>query len=112
MFCNACGRQIPDDAQICAYCGKAVAGSVAHKRLVRVREGRQIAGVCKGVAQYFGLDVSLVRIVWLVCAAFGLLGVVAYFAAWIIMPEEPLALSTGTQSIVNTRTTSNVVQRN
>ncbi|HYX54178.1 MAG TPA: PspC domain-containing protein [Candidatus Limnocylindrales bacterium] len=111
MFCNSCGKQIPDDAQLCAYCGRAVAGAAVPKRLVRVREGRQIAGVCKGVAEYFGLDVALVRIVWVVCAVFGLLGVVAYFAAWIIMPEEPLALTTGDQSLVRTTTTSSVVQR-
>jgi phage shock protein PspC (stress-responsive transcriptional regulator) len=111
MFCNSCGKQIPDDAQLCAYCGKAVAGVAAQKRLVRVREGRQIAGVCKGVAEYFGLDVALVRIVWVVCAVFGLLGVVAYFAAWIIMPEEPLGLTTGSTVIMKTTTPSGVAQR-
>lgn len=93
MFCNRCGKQIPEDAQLCAYCGRRVAGAVATKRLVRSREGRKIAGVCKGFADYFGLDVTLVRIVWLVCSVFGLLGVVAYIAGWIIMPEEALALT-------------------
>src|SRR4051794_10274162 len=92
MYCTACGKQIPDDAQLCGYCGKSKAAPVAAKRLVRVREGRQIAGVCKGFAQYFDLDVALVRIVWAVCSVFGLLGVIAYIAAWIIVPEEPRAL--------------------
>jgi phage shock protein C len=93
MFCNYCGKQLPDDAQLCAYCGKHVAGAVARKRLVRPREGRKIAGVCIGFAEYFDLDVTLVRIVWLVCSLFGLLGVVAYAAGWIVMPEAPLALN-------------------
>jgi phage shock protein C len=95
MYCTSCGKQIPDDAQLCAYCGKSLGGTtrpVATKRLVRAREGRKIAGVCKGFAQYFDLDVALVRIIWVVCAVFGLLGVVAYLAAWIIVPEEPLTL--------------------
>lgn len=92
MFCTACGKQIPDDAQLCAYCGKSMAAPVAPKRLMRAREGRKIAGVCKGFAQYFDLDVAIVRIVWAVCSLFGLLGVIAYVAAWIIVPEEPLAL--------------------
>jgi phage shock protein C len=94
MYCTSCGKQIPDDAHLCAYCGKQIAGvaPVANKRLLRAREGRKIAGICKGFANYFDLDVALVRILWVVCAVFGLIGLVAYLAAWIIVPEEPLAL--------------------
>jgi phage shock protein C len=94
MYCNYCGKVIQDDAFTCAYCGKRVAGVIARKRLVRPRNGRKIAGVCLGFAEYFDLDVALVRIVWLVCSLFGLLGVIAYLAAWIVVPEEPLALQT------------------
>lgn len=89
MYCNYCGKELPDDVALCAYCGKRVAGVVARKRLVRPREGRKIAGVCAGFAEYFDLDVTLVRIVWLVCALFGLSGVMGYIIAWIVMPEEP-----------------------
>ena len=94
MFCNYCGKQIPDDAQLCAYCGKRVAGVVhARKRLMRPREGRKVAGVCMGFAEYFDVDVTLVRIIWLVTCLPGGFGVIAYFAAWIVMPEAPLALN-------------------
>ena len=93
MYCNYCGKVIPDDANLCSYCGKRVAGVIARKKLVRPRNGRKIAGVCLGFAEYFDLDVTLVRIVWAVCAIGGGFGVVAYFAAWIVMPEEPLLLS-------------------
>lgn len=94
MYCNYCGKQIPDDAQLCSYCGKRVAGAVtARRRLMRSRDGRKIAGVCKGFAEYFDVDVTLVRILWVVVAFCGLLGVIAYLAAWIVMPEEPLALN-------------------
>jgi len=84
---------IPDDANLCGYCGKRMAGVIARKRLVRPRQGRKIAGVCLGFAEYFDLDVTLVRIVWAICALFGAFGAVAYGAAWIVMPEEPLLLS-------------------
>jgi len=94
MYCNYCGKVIPDDASLCAYCGKRVAGVVARKKLVRPRVGRKAAGVCLGFAEYFDLDVTLVRIVWAVCSLFGLFGVIAYFASWIVMPEEPLMLPT------------------
>lgn len=92
MYCNYCGKVLPDDASLCAYCGKRVAGIVARKRLVRPRTGRKIAGVCRGVAEYFDVDVALVRIVWLLCAIFGGGGVIAYIAAWIVVPEEPLLI--------------------
>lgn len=93
MYCNYCGKALPDDAQLCAYCGKRVAGVIARKKLVRPRSGRKIAGVCLGFAEYFDFDVTLVRIVWIVCSLFGLAGVIAYAAAWIIVPEEPMLLT-------------------
>lgn len=93
MYCNYCGKVLPDDATLCAYCGKRVAGVVARKKLVRPRSGRKIAGVCIGVAEYFDFDVTLVRLVWALCSLFGLAGIIAYAAAWIIVPEEPLLLS-------------------
>jgi len=92
MYCNYCGKVIPDDANLCAYCGKRVAGVIGRERLVRSRYHRKVAGVCMGFAEYFDIDVTLVRIVWVLCTILGLCGVVAYVAAWIIMPEEPLML--------------------
>lgn len=89
MYCNHCGKVIPNDAALCAYCGQNVAGMVPRRKLMRRRAGRKIAGVCLGFAEYFDVDVTLVRVVWLLCALFGLCGLVAYIAAWIIMPEEP-----------------------
>jgi phage shock protein C len=45
-----------------------------------------IAGVCAGFAQYFELDISLVRILWLLVALFGGGGFIAYLICWIIIP--------------------------
>ncbi|HZU33092.1 MAG TPA: PspC domain-containing protein [Candidatus Angelobacter sp.] len=92
MYCNYCGKVIAEDANVCSYCGKRVAGVMSRERLVRPRQGRKVAGVCLGFAEYFDLDVALVRIVWLVCAIVGGFGALAYFAAWIVIPEEPLLL--------------------
>jgi phage shock protein C len=92
MYCNYCGKVIQDDANVCAYCGVRVGAVTARKRLVRPRTERKIAGVCAGIAEYFDLDVTLVRLVLLVVAIMTGVGFLAYLIAWIVMPEEPLRL--------------------
>lgn len=89
MYCNYCGKVIPDDANLCAYCGKRVGAVVARKRLVRPREGRKLAGVCAGLGEYFDIDPTLIRVLWLLAVVFGGTGILAYIIAWIVMPEEP-----------------------
>jgi phage shock protein C len=93
MYCNYCGKVIEDDSTFCAYCGTRVGGSVARTRLVRPRQGRKIAGVCRGFAEYFDVDVTLVRVVWLIASCTTIIGMISYPIAWIVMPEEPLLLS-------------------
>jgi phage shock protein C len=57
------------------------------KRLLRVREGRIAAGVCSGLAAYFGIDVNLVRLAFGVLTFCYALGIVAYLIAWAVLPE-------------------------
>lgn len=86
MYCNACGKAIPDDARVCSYCGRPVAG--IRKQLVRPRHGRRIAGVCLGLAQHFGWNVTLLRLLWLLLFLFAGVGGLVYLILWIIMPNE------------------------
>ena len=103
MYCNYCGKIIQDDANVCAYCGIRVGAVTARKRLVRPRADRKIAGVCAGFAEYFDLDVTLVRLVWLFVLLVGGTGLLAYVIAWIVMPEEPLRLPgpAGAPQVIN-----------
>ncbi len=59
------------------------------KRLYRVEDGKMICGVCAGVAEYFKLDPTVVRLAWVVASCFGFAGVIAYVAAVLIIPEKP-----------------------
>lgn len=57
------------------------------RKLRRSRRQRMISGVCGGVAEYFDVDVTLIRLLW---TAFVLLegaGIILYIAAWVIIPE-------------------------
>ncbi len=58
------------------------------KKLVRPREGRKLAGVCMGVANFLGLDVTVVRLLWLLAVIFAGCGILAYIIAWVVVPEE------------------------
>jgi phage shock protein C len=58
------------------------------KRLYRLREGRVVAGVCAGLAAYFGIDPTLVRLAFAVVTVFGGIGILVYLVAWIVIPEE------------------------
>jgi len=61
---------------------------MSDKRLTRVDEGRMIAGVCAGLAQYLGVDATLVRLVFVLLALFAAGGVLLYLILWLIMPLE------------------------
>ena len=58
------------------------------KRLYRIEEGKKLAGVCGGVAEYFNIDPTVVRLGWALVSAFAGAGIIAYIAAAIIMPVK------------------------
>lgn len=102
MYCNYCGKVIQDDASHCAYCGARVGAVRARRRLIRPYANKKIAGVCAGVAEYFDLDVTLIRLMWVLVAIFGGCGLLAYAIAWIVMPAEPAPLPHASPSAQNT----------
>jgi phage shock protein PspC (stress-responsive transcriptional regulator) len=64
--------------------------AVHDRRLRRSTTDRQIAGVCGGMAEYFGTDATLVRLIWVVLSIFAgavIGGVIAYALAWLIIPR-------------------------
>jgi len=60
-----------------------------NKRLYRSRKDRQMAGVCGGVADYLGIDPTLVRLVWVIFSIAGGPGLLLYIIMAAVVPEEP-----------------------
>jgi phage shock protein C len=91
MYCPQCGKEYTQRVNFCCQCGTALFTPVATspKKLARSRTDRKIAGVCAGFAEYLELDVTLVRILWLMLIFFGGWGLLGYLIAWIVMPLEP-----------------------
>jgi len=58
------------------------------KRLFRSKSNRIIAGVCGGVGEYFGIDPTVVRLLWVLFTFLGGSGILAYIICWIVIPEE------------------------
>ncbi len=93
MFCTKCGNELTEKDRFCSQCGRALNTGAAgpapsSRRLALDVEHKKIAGVCAGFARYMNIDVILVRIIWLVLAISGGVGLIAYLIAWILMPKD------------------------
>ena len=58
------------------------------KKLYRIQEGRKLAGVCGGIAAYFGIDSTVVRLAWVILVACFGTGILAYLLAMLVMPND------------------------
>jgi phage shock protein PspC (stress-responsive transcriptional regulator) len=58
------------------------------KRLYRSKKDRMLGGVCGGIAEYFDVDPTIVRLIWVLLALTYGTGILAYLIAWIIVPEK------------------------
>jgi phage shock protein C len=97
MYCSHCGKQIDAGARFCPACGAVMQPVVMGRapfpgQLTRPRYPRMIAGVCSGLALHYGWDLSLVRVICALAIVLTGVGLFAYLAAWIIIPEAPYAL--------------------
>ena len=59
------------------------------KRLYRSRSQRMICGVCGGIAEYFNIDPTIIRLAWVLFSVAGGSGLLVYLLAAIIIPDEP-----------------------
>ena len=69
-----------------------------NKKLYRSNKDKMLGGVAGGLADYFSIDPTLVRILFVVSLFVGGAGVIAYIILWIVVPEEPFAFATPNQA--------------
>lgn len=70
------------------------------KKFVRSTTDKMVAGVCGGLAKYFDIDTTIVRVLFVLFALAGGPGILAYIILWIVMPED------GGTSVVEDMTSS------
>ena len=59
------------------------------KKLYRSKTDKKVAGVCAGIAEYIGMDVTIVRLIWALAAVFALIGIIVYIVCALVIPEKP-----------------------
>jgi|SRR5208282_272884 len=98
MLCSCCQKEIAPGSKFCYNCGAkqpdtAGAGAplsvIAPKRLMRSSRDKKIGGVCAGLADYFDLDPTLVRVLWLLAIFCAGTGFLVYLILWIVLPLAP-----------------------
>jgi phage shock protein C len=108
MVCTSCQKQIADYSNFCYNCGARQTATAApgpgvancsHKRLARSTTDKKIAGVCGGLATYFDLDATVVRLIWLLLLLFAGTGFWAYIILWIALPIAPPEVIAGATSV-------------
>jgi phage shock protein C len=90
MYCTRCGFELREGDRFCSRCGTRTeaAATAPSFPLHLVKQNKKIAGVCAGFARYLGVDVVLMRVLWLGIALCTGVGFLVYLAAWIVIPND------------------------
>ena len=61
---------------------------MAKKKLYRVTNGKKLAGVCGGIAEYFNVSATVIRLLWILLTLFVGFGILAYIIAMLVIPKK------------------------
>lgn len=67
--------------------------TVHTRSIYRSNQDYRLAGVCGGIAEYLGIDATLIRLVWILLTFLGGSGILAYLVAWVFIPNRPTTTS-------------------
>ena len=94
-ICVKCGRGVCTEEVVmidgklyCKECSDKL--KEESKRLYRSRKDRVLFGVCGGIAEYFNIDPTIVRLVWVIMTLIYGVGILLYIILTLIVPKEPL----------------------
>ena len=59
------------------------------KRLYLSNTDKKLAGVCGGIAEFFGIDPTIIRVLWIICSVLFGSGILAYLICWLVIPRQP-----------------------
>jgi phage shock protein C len=89
MYCTRCGFELREGDRFCSRCGIRTEAATPWSHPLRLdKQNKKIAGVCAGFARYLGVDVVLMRVLWLGIALCTGVGFLVYLAAWIVVPND------------------------
>jgi phage shock protein C len=95
MVCSNCRREIANESNFCYLCGArqqpanyGYAAQGPFRRLHRSVRDCKIGGVCGGLAEYWDMDPTVVRVIAAVLIFLPPPVILAYFIAWIVIPKE------------------------
>lgn len=98
MICPNCQKDIAIGSKFCYNCGAKQPETPApglspqtggKKKLMRSSTDKKIAGVCAGLADYFDMDPTVIRVLWLLAVLCFGTGLFAYIILWIVLPLAP-----------------------
>jgi phage shock protein PspC (stress-responsive transcriptional regulator) len=96
MLCPKCQKEAPEGSRFCSNCGAQLSGQAAPgggyappKKLMRSSRDKKLGGVCAGLAEYFDIDPTIVRVVWLLAFLCAGAGGLVYVVLWIVLPLAP-----------------------
>jgi phage shock protein PspC (stress-responsive transcriptional regulator) len=99
MTCHRCSKEIDADSVFCRHCGAAVHETGQPRRLTRRPSEGKLGGVCVGIARYLDTDSTIVRLAWVILSVvpgFVIGGLIAYAAAWALLPVDGSEARAGT----------------
>ena len=99
MTCHRCSKEIDADSVFCRHCGAPVHETGQPRRLTRRPSEGKLGGVCAGIARYLDTDSTIVRLAWVILSVvpgFVIGGLIAYAAAWALLPVDGSEARAGT----------------